>query len=234
MDSLLIKICGIRTSEMAYAAGLAGADFIGVVFHPQSRRYVSQELAREIATAAIEAGAIPVAVFVNQTAFEMQMICDATQIDMVQLHGSISRQQHHELPSSYQRIYVQSVDNLCHPREGGDPSMTRYPGRSEKGSPPSRGRQSIHFNTGLDPARDYLLFDNPDPGKGIPFDWDNFQYTGSYRFGVAGGLSPTNVALAIQTCKPALIDVSSGVENLSGEKDITLIKQFIGVCNDTN
>ena len=61
MDSLLIKICGIRTSEMAYAAGLAGADFIGVVFHPQSRRYVSQELAREIATAAIEAGAIRVA-----------------------------------------------------------------------------------------------------------------------------------------------------------------------------
>ncbi len=204
MNNPLIKICGVRTPELAYAAGIAGANFIGVVFHPQSRRYVNLNMARLIAHAAKDAGAIPVAVFVEHTALEMQMICDTTGIEVVQLHGCVSRQQQHKLPVSYQRIYVDDIDSQCPSCEVGDPE------------------------------RDYLLFDNPDPGKGIPFDWDQFHYAGPYRLGLAGGLTSKNVAIAIKKFHPALVDVSSGVENLSGEKDIALIKQFIGVCHGTN
>ena len=197
MDKPLIKICGIRTPELAYATGMAGADFIGIVLHPQSRRFVDLDTARCIANATKDAGVTPVAVFVDHNALEMQSICQTTGISVIQLHGNTSKQQHTALPAGYQRIYVQTVDDhMCH-------------------------------------SRDYLLFDNPDPGQGIPFDWEQFSYNGPYRFGIAGGLTPDNVAIAIKTFKPALIDVSSGVENHEGEKDLDLIKQFIGACHDT-
>ena len=204
MNKVRVKICGVRTPELAYSAALAGAHFIGLVFHPHSKRHVTLGIAKEVALATKAGGAIPVAVFVEQAASEMQAICEATGIDAVQLHGDVSRQQQHELPAHYQRIYVQSIDAAENLFKNGNPE------------------------------RDYLLFDNAIPGQGIAFDWSQLHYKGAYRFGLAGGLTPENVAIAIKTCQPAWVDVSSGVENPEGEKNMALIKQFIGACHDTD
>ncbi len=46
-----VKICGIRDPRMAMAAARAGADSIGLVFHPASPWAVEAEAAREIARA---------------------------------------------------------------------------------------------------------------------------------------------------------------------------------------
>ena len=78
-----------------------------------------------------------------------------------------------------------------------------------------------------DPARDFLLFDNAQPGKGKIFNWDQFNYHSPFRLGFAGGLTPDNVAVAIKKFQPAIVDVSGGVENILGEKDLLLIKKFI-------
>lgn len=204
MSRPLVKICGVRSPETAAEAILAGADFIGLVFHKNSKRCVYLDNAKLISATTRKMGAIAVGVFVEQSALEIQSICELADLDVIQLQGKLPRQEHHLLSKKYTRFYVQSVS----------PDGTLLPDEEEG---------LIHLN----PARDYLLFDNQEAGIGKTFDWNQFEYTGNFRLALAGGLNPKNVAIAIKKFRPDIIDVSSGVENASGEKDSGLIKQFI-------
>ena len=198
----MIKICGIRDPNMATQAVMAGANFIGIIFHPASPRYVNLDQAMMIAHATIQAGAIPVAIFVNHTAIEMRCICETTKIKTVQLHGVIARKHHHLLPDEYQRIYVQTVSTT------GELQTT----------------DALQY---LDPHRDLVLIDHIDSGQGKTINWRTFQYHLRFRWLLAGGLTPANVMTAIIILQPDGVDVSSGVESTTGNKDILLIQQFI-------
>ena len=204
MSKVAIKICGIRDPDMAKEAVLAGADFIGIIFHPPSKRCVSIAQATDIASAVKAQGAKPVAVFVDHSSEQMAQICQETDIQMVQLQSDRAKSQHHRLPADYRRIYVQSVaaNGRLDPDEAG-------------------GLSYCH------PIRDYLLFDNREGGKGQPFNWEAFHYQGTFPWGLAGGLTVDNVKIALKKYPLALVDVSSGVENAHGEKDKALIRQFI-------
>lgn len=211
MAKTLIKICGIRDPNIATFAAQAGADFIGVVFHPTSKRFVEIEQAVEIAAAAKQAGAQAVGVFVDTNADTILRICQIAGINIVQLHGEISRQQHHLLPPSFKRIYVQTVDqngNIQNDKEGG-----------------------LVY---LDEDRDYVLFDNIQAGIGKTFDWAKFSYKGKLPWFFSGGLTIDNVGNAIQQFQPTAVDVSSGVEKTPGEKDQDLIAKFINAVKNNN
>lgn len=195
MGNYIIKICGIRSPEMAAQAALAGVDLIGIMFHPLSPRYVHLDQAVSISIAAKKAGVLPVAVFVNHTDVEMYRICEETNINIVQLHGDIARAHHYLLPNNYQRIYVRTVSDV-----------------------------GLEY---LDSARDLILIDHSDPGKGNAIDRRGFHYDLPFPWLLAGGLSPSNVTAAIHDLKPQGVDVSSGVESSRGNKDIHLIKKFV-------
>jgi len=203
VKKMKIKICGIKQPEHAYAAATAGADFIGLIFVPSSHRAVTVNTARIISQAARDGGAEPVGVFTEASATDMLNICQTANINYVQLHGNYSREQQHLLPDSFSRIYV-------------------YPVSAE-------GNFTLDENIKLlDKKRDYLLFDNHKAGSGKTFDWQKFSYAGDFKWFLSGGLNPNNVKEAIQLFHPTGVDVSSGVENIKGEKDLNLIKKFIG------
>lgn len=197
-----IKICGLTDVKTAYSAAKLGADFIGLVFHSPSKRHVSIKLATQIVSAIKESGAISVGIFVEQTYEEVLNIIQTTKIQAVQLNGEKIKQTHAQLPKELIRIWAQPVIHNNYQDS------------------------EIKFNN-LDKNKDFILFDYKNPGSGQSFNWDKFHYQEEIPWGVAGGLTPDNINLMLRTFTPHLIDVSSGVENQSGQKDLDLIKQFI-------
>jgi len=203
--NILIKICGIQTMEMASVAAKAGANFVGMIFHPSSKRFVPDYIAKPICEAVEDCGAKMVGVFVDHLAYEMFDICELTGIKIVQLHGIFAKREAYKLPQHIQRIYVINVDYNGKILDAGD-------------------KQYIDQ---LDYKRDFLLFDGIQSGSGRAFDFNQFKCTYNVPFFLAGGLNINNVEKAIMVVQPDGVDVSSGVENIYGVKAPALIRQFI-------
>jgi len=198
----LVKICGITDVETAEFAAKEGAAFIGLIFEPSSHRYVTPEEAKEIAAVAKRFGAIPVGVFTDHDAQEIQVIAKQVGLETLQLYGQKARAACSDLPAHYTRLFVLYVE--------------------------SNGKVQHEDLKDLNPKRDFLVYDGVVPGSGQTFNWENFQPEGSFRFFLAGGLNPDNVQLAIKMKHPAAVDVSTGVENPeTKKKDLGRIRLFI-------
>jgi len=190
-----VKICGITDPQDAECAASLGADYIGIIFAEGSKRQVDVSAAKRIARAAIDYGAEPVGVFVDETPEEIFSICKETGIYRLQLHGEISRHALNDLVDDFSVIYTM-------------PSV-------------------LSKNNSIPPTVT-LLYDNLKPGSGEPFDWTAFSPPANFRWMLAGGLNPMNVAEAIALLKPYGVDVATGVEfPNSTRKDPALVKAFI-------
>jgi len=74
------------------------------------------------------------------------------------------------------------------------------------------------------------LFD-PGAGDGVAYDWKALRQrpTGLW-VGIAGGLTPENVGQAVTLVRPAMVDVSTGVEAAPGIKDPDRVAAFIAAA----
>jgi phosphoribosylanthranilate isomerase len=82
-------------------------------------------------------------------------------------------------------------------------------------------------------SADHILFDAKAStgaalpgGNGVAFDWQTLKGFAA-PFALSGGLTPDTVGEAIRITGAALVDVSSGVERASGDKDAELVRRFI-------
>lgn len=90
-----VKICGIKDPDIAYRSAQLGADWIGVVLIPESRRFVNVNQAREICHAAKEGGAKTVAVVYQIN----PGISEQIPLDGLQLYSP-------SIPNKYTNFYV--------------------------------------------------------------------------------------------------------------------------------
>jgi phosphoribosylanthranilate isomerase len=63
-------------------------------------------------------------------------------------------------------------------------------------------------------------------GHRVPLEWAA-DVARHRRVLLAGGLGPEDVAVAIATVQPAGVDASSRLERSPGEKDETLVRDFV-------
>jgi len=73
-----------------------------------------------------------------------------------------------------------------------------------------------------------FLFEGPSSGQGRTCDWSQAaQLAARCQLILAGGLSPDNVAAAIEAVRPFGVDVSSGVEDSPGVKSPARMAAFV-------
>ena len=204
-----VKICGITSPEDATLAVELGAHLIGLVFWPQSPRFVARLRAREIVSV-LPPGVDAVGVFVNQTE-EAVDIAHEVGLRAIQLHGD-------EAPESY-RALVSPANGLS--------VIKAVSVRDE-----SSIRQALDV-----PEGPQVLLDAHDVvkrgGTGRTIDWSLASAIARQRAVIlSGGLNADNVIEAIEAVRPAGIDVSSGVESSPGQKDPAKLRELFDVLRN--
>ncbi len=205
-DRPLVKICGMRSVEIAQAANDAGADLIGFVFAP-SRRQVSAEQARTIVDGT-NGPAVTVGLFVDDSVEDINSTARMAGIQLLQIHWreNDANLQRFELPYYLVR--------------------RTEPGATYDDVAPDLDRV---FALSIPPL--WIMVDAYHPGQsggtGLLADWAlSAQLARSFPIMLAGGLRPENVAEAIEQVRPAHVDVSSGVE-IDCEKSPERIQAFV-------
>ena len=202
-----IKICGITTAPALDAAIAARAEHIGFNFYPPSPRFLSPADARALGDRA-DRRIGKVGVFVDASDAAIAAAIAAAGLDAVQLHGEESPARAAQVRAQFglpvwKALSVASASDVA---RAGD-----YAG-----------------------AADLVLFDAKTPkgaaltgGMGLSFDWGLLAaWNGPMAWGLAGGLTPANVAEAARATGAPLVDTSSGVESAPGVKDVDKIAAF--------
>ncbi|NKQ35263.1 MAG: phosphoribosylanthranilate isomerase [Chloroflexi bacterium] len=206
-----VKICGITNLADALTAVEAGADYLGFIFYPPSKRSVDINDARKIVTALRERADCPVlvGVFVNETAERMTAVLDEVGLDLAQLSGeetaSLVTDERSEL---YGRCYKAI-------------------------RPASLAEAETAARQYFVPALLSILIDTYHPtlrgGTGETGNWAVSARLSRHLPGLmlAGGLTPENVGEAVRRVRPYAVDVASGVEAFPGKKDPDKVRAFV-------
>ena len=208
-----VKICGLTNLEDAQTAVSAGADYLGFIFYPPSKRSVDINTAKAIVQTLRAAPSCPVlvGVFVNETGERMAEILAEVGLDLAQLSGE-------EVPFLV-----------------GDERSPIY-GRSYKALRPAslaEAEADAEWYAVDGNQLPSLLIDTYHPtlrgGTGETGDWEMSAQLAQTIPGLmlAGGLNADNVAEAVRQVRPFAVDVASGVEASPGQKDPELVRAFI-------
>jgi len=199
-----IKICGLSTPETLDAALAAGATHIGLNLYPPSPRYISIEQAMKLRVR-VPAHVKVVLVVVNEQPEPLMQAVNAVRPDVVQFHGT------------------ESAEWLAVLKQAGAKEIWKAIGVKDA--------EVLEKAKRFKGAADLLLYDAPAQklpgGTGLAVDWSLFSgFQHELPWGLAGGLSPDNVAEAIRATGAPLVDCSSGVETAPGVKDVDKIAAF--------
>ncbi|MNX15400.1 N-(5'-phosphoribosyl)anthranilate isomerase [compost metagenome] len=196
-----VKICGLTQEADVRAACGAGADAVGFVMVPGTKRDVSPERVRELVRVA-HPFVLTVGVLRDRSLEEAIALVDLTGLRALQLHGSESPEDALALKRARPGLAVFKALQLHAPSD----------------------LDGLAAWQGLDG----LLLDSG-AGSGKPFDWDwlaEAAWPPMPRI-VAGGLSAANVGDLLSRITVEAVDVSSGVERGPGVKDAEMVRAFI-------
>ena len=194
----LVKICGITSRADAEAAAAYGADALGFIGVPSSPRYVDEAHFDEIA--------IPAPLFVKRVVV-VRRADDALPYpaDYIQYYDESTDRTRQTRSHAWQIKCIRMKD------ETSIDEIRRFP----------------------NPVAAFLLdtyHKDKLGGSGATFNWElaaEAKRIAGRPIILAGGLTPDNIADALNAVRPDGVDVSSGVESSPGVKDLARVKAFI-------
>ena len=204
-----VKICGLRRERDMRVAAAAGADAVGFITDVgvNTPREVNPSWAAALAKT-VEPFVTSVMVTMPEDVEDALSLIDRVQPDAIQLHSEFTPEQFTRLGNETSRDVIAAVD-----------------------------AEETERAYDLEGSVDALVVDSLSAdgagGTGETHDWESTRRLVeelSTPVALAGGLTPDNVAEAIDTVGPMAVDVSSGVEppgSQNGAKDDEAIREFI-------
>lgn len=251
--SKVVKICGIRTEEAANCAIESGVDLLGVILVPNRKRTVDHDVAKKISLLAsdkrktkdtqfktvnsilkhlerqsflnsdqyfiafkqliIDNGPFLVGVFRNQDISDVFKIAGELSLDFIQLHGNEDKEKFCQYNSLKESCTYGIIPRFVIPKDIDvmDKLFTETI------------RDNVYVGSGLA----LPLLDSELGGEGKTIDWKAVDDLKKGKFILAGGLNPSNVQSAFVINNVIGFDVSGGVEDEDGNKDLMKIESFI-------
>ncbi|AEM57684.1 N-(5'-phosphoribosyl)anthranilate isomerase [Haloarcula hispanica N601] len=200
-----VKICGVTDNKDRDAVIAAGADAVGVIHGVPVD--TPREVDEKTATTLVD-GVPPfvtsVLVTMPTTVQEAVRRIDRVEPDAVQVHDGLS-------PAELGALASRITQDIVSVVEADAPAIEDYADHA-----------------------DALLVDSVDAdgggGTGETHDWERTRdLVDSLDVPVvlAGGLTPENVAEAVEAVDPFAVDVASGVESSGGTKDHDAVERFV-------
>jgi len=220
MNAIPIKICGITREQDLLSAVAAGASAVGFVLYPPSPRYVTPERAAELA-ALLPAFVMPVLLFVNASAAEIEHAASLVPGAWLQFHGDETPDFCQEMAQNLGRRWIR---------------VARIPKETPEGAAPF---ELLKYVSDYSQANALLLDTLVDAygGSGSTFNWSQLPTNVNAHLVLSGGLTPANVADGIRAVhsrgRSLAVDVSSGVESAKGIKDADKIRAFVAAVRNT-
>lgn len=203
-----VKICGVNDALAFDTVLAAQADWIAFNFFARSPRFVTP--AQAAALSQRQAGGPQrVALLVEPSDDEVAEIVAVLKPDILQLYAPAARvvdlKARFGLPV-WRGVGVSSVADL--PADAGGADALLIEAKAPAGATRPGGNATV-------------------------FDWSILSgWKPDFKWLLAGGLTPANVAAAIAATGASAVDVSSGVESSSGVKDAALIQAFIAAARE--
>jgi len=203
-----IKICGITNKEDALWAVNLKVDALGFIFADSPRR-VKPEIVQGIIEL-LPPFISSVGVFVNEDRKKVEEITESCGLTTLQFHGEESPSYCEGFKQKIVKaLRIESKDIL---------------------------EKAVQYKDKVDA---YLL-DTYSPSKyggtGKTFDWCIAKEIKEFGLPIilSGGLNPENIREAISEVEPYGIDVSSGVEERPGKKNMEKLINFVRIVRETN
>lgn len=196
-----VKLCGMTNSADITQACLLGADAIGLILYPNSRRYVSIKQA-QVLLSSLPPFVDVVAVLVNPTRAKVEEIIETLPIHYLQFHGNESP----EFCNQFNFPFIKAIAAIST-----DVILTAIE----------------QYDAAAAILVDTPSLVGESGGTGQIFDWKIIPPILQKHIILAGGLTDTNVAQAIKQVNPYAVDVCSGIEQHAGIKDQKKMIQFL-------
>jgi len=213
MPETHVKICGLTRLDDAELAVELGAWALGMIFYEPSPRRCSLEQAGRICSA-LRRRVELCGVFVNASLEDIVHTAEELGLTIVQLHGD-------EGPS-----FCAEVGRRTGAR------VTKAAQVADAGDIRDLERFHVDFHL-LDAKPSKPANASLRGGTGETFDWTLLSARRSQTpLILGGGLTPENVAEAIESTQPFAVDTASGTELAPGRKDPAKLRAFFAAVQD--
>lgn len=207
-----VKLCGFKDQQSVLAAVACGADFIGFIFCEKSPRFVSSTEAAKIAQV-IPNNVAKVAVFSNNDLSVIKEVYQNLKPEYFQFHGNETPGFLAKIREIFPRVRIIKAFRIG-------------------------GRQDLRQIRNFEKEADMILLDSKTDaggGSGKAFDWKILiGFRTRLPWFLSGGLNVSNISDAIKLTGARMIDVSSGIEKVRGEKSVELIQQLMAKAKNYN